>query len=73
MSEHIYKTIELTGTSPESIEAAVATAVHRASETLHNLRWYHVSEIRGDIDGNQISHWQVTVKLGFTLEDNPVD
>ncbi len=71
MTEHVYKSIELTGTSTDSIESAVETAVQRASETLHNLRWFEVTAIRGEIANQQISHWQISLKVGFTLEDNP--
>ena len=68
MSEHVYKTIEITGSSTESIEAAVQTAVGRAAETLHNLRWFEVANIRGHLEDGKIGHWQVTVKIGFTVE-----
>jgi flavin-binding protein dodecin len=71
MTDHVYKTIELTGTSTESVESAVGTAIQRASETLHNLRWFEVSSIRGEIDNQKVSHWQVSLKVGFTLDDNP--
>jgi len=68
MSEHVYKTIEVTGSSKTSIEEAVQTAMARAGESLHNLRWFEVTDIRGHIDGGQIDYWQVTVKIGFTLD-----
>ena len=67
MANHVYKKIELVGSSPNSIEEAVQNAVQKASETLRNLRWFEVVETRGQIDDNQIAHWQVTVKVGFTL------
>jgi dodecin len=69
MSEHVYKITELTGSSPKSIEDAVSQAVTRASKTLRNLRWFEVSETRGHLENGKIAHWQVTVKIGFTLED----
>lgn len=69
MSDHIYKTIELTGSSTTSIEDAVNKAIARASKTLHNLRWFEVTEMRGQIDDQQVNHWQVTVKIGFTLDE----
>ena len=69
MSEHVYKITELTGSSPKSIEDAVIQAVSRASKTLRNLRWFEVTETRGHIENGKVSHWQVTVKIGFTLED----
>lgn len=69
MPDHIYKTIELTGSSTSSIEEAVNKAVNRASKTIHQLRWFQVDEIRGTIENNAVSHWQVTMKVGFTLEE----
>ena len=70
MSDHVYKSIELTGSSNEGIKAAVNIAIERASETLHNMRWFHVTEVRGDILDGKVAYWQVTLKVGFTLEDN---
>lgn len=72
MANHVYKKIELTGSSPTSIEEAVQNALHRASETIRNMRWFEVTETRGQIENNQIAHWQVTIKVGFTL-DEPSD
>jgi flavin-binding protein dodecin len=69
MSEHVYKTIELVGSSTTSADDAVQTAVRRASETVRNLRWFQVTETRGHIEDGQIAHWQVTIKVGFTLEN----
>ncbi len=71
MSDHVYKTIELVGSSATSVEDAVKNAIAKASETVRNLRWFEVLETRGHIDGSKVAHWQVTLKLGFTLEDNP--
>lgn len=68
MSDHIYKSIELTGSSTESIEDAVTKAVARASQTVRNMRWFQVTDTRGHIDGGKVAHWQVTVKIGFTLD-----
>lgn len=65
---NIYKKIELTGTSDESIEDAVATALEKASESVRNMRWFEISEIRGAVDGQKVSQWQVTLKVGFTVE-----
>jgi len=70
MSEHVYKTVELTGSSPQSMEAAVTNAVERAGQTLHNLRWFEVTDTRGHIEDGRIAHWQVTVKVGFTLDEH---
>jgi flavin-binding protein dodecin len=68
MSDHVYKTIEITGSSPKGIEAAIANAIAKASKSLHNLRWFQVVETRGEIEGAKVAHWQVTMKLGFTLD-----
>ena len=69
MSDHIYKLIELTGTSTGSVEEAVNNALQKASRTVHNLRWFEVTDIRGDINGGSVAHWQVTIKVGFTLDE----
>lgn len=69
MTEHVYKKVELTGTSHESVEDAVRNAITRASKTIHNMRWFEVVDVRGHLDGGDIAHWQVTVKIGFTLDD----
>jgi flavin-binding protein dodecin len=68
MSDHVYKTVELVGSSTDGFDAAVKTAVKRAGETLRNLRWFEVVETRGHIEDGRIAHWQVTLKVGFTLE-----
>lgn len=68
MSDHIYKKLELVGTSTTSIDDAVHNAINRASQTLRNLRWFEVVETRGHIEDGKIQHWQVTVKIGFTLD-----
>lgn len=69
MTEHVYKTIELTGSSKLGIDDAVKKAVARAAKTLHNLRWFQITEIRGSLDGGAVSNWQVSLKVGFTLDD----
>ena len=69
MSNHIYKTIELVGSSTQSVEDAVQKAVAKAAGTVRNLRWFEIVDTRGHIEGGRIAHWQVTLKLGFTLED----
>ena len=69
MSDHVYKSIELTGSSTASVEDAVQKAIARAAKTVHNLRWFQVREVRGMIDRGQVAHWQVTMKVGFTLEE----
>ena len=68
MSDHVYKRIELTGSSTTSIEDAMHTAVAKASQTVRNMRWFEVTEIRGHIDDSKVAHWQVSLKIGFTLE-----
>lgn len=68
MSDHVYKKIEITGTSPNSIEEAIETAISKASQSLHSLRWFEVVETRGDIADGKVQHWQVTIKIGFTLD-----
>lgn len=69
MSDHIYKKLELVGSSQQSIEDAVQNALARAEKTIRNMRWFEVVETRGYIESNKIDHWQVTVKVGFTLEE----
>ncbi len=68
MSEHVYKKIELVGTSTTSIEDAVQNAISLAAKTIRHMRWFEVIETRGHIEENKINHWQVTVKVGFTLD-----
>ena len=68
MSDHIYKKIELVGSSPNSIEEAVNNALARAAKTIRNMRWLEVVETRGHIQEGKVDHWQVTVKIGFTLD-----
>ena len=69
MSDHVYKKIELVGSSATSIEEAVTNALARAAETVRNMRWFEVTETRGHIVDGKVDHWQVTLKVGFTLED----
>jgi flavin-binding protein dodecin len=66
---HVYKLIELTGSSPNGIEDAVNNAINRASKTVRKMRWFEVTETRGHIENGKVGHWQVTLKIGFTLED----
>ena len=63
-----YKKIELTGTSGSSVEEAVSAALKKASESVRNMRWFEITEIRGAIDGDKVSEWQVTLKAGFTVD-----
>ena len=69
MSEHVYKVVELVGSSRTGIEDAVNNALNRAGETIRNMRWFEVVETRGYIENGQTAYWQVTVKIGFTVED----
>jgi hypothetical protein len=68
MKDPVYKLIELTGTSTSSIEDAVDTAIKRAHKTIKNLSWFQVVEARGNINKGKVDHWQVTIKVGFTVE-----
>jgi flavin-binding protein dodecin len=65
---HVYKLIELTGTSPDSIEDAVETAIKRASRTIKKMSWFEVTETRGSLDDGKVQQWQVTLKVGFRVE-----
>ncbi len=68
MSDHVYKIVELVGSSQDSIEDAIQTAIKRADATLRNLRWFEVIQTRGHVENGQVSHYQVVLKAGFTLE-----
>lgn len=69
MSDHAYKILTITGTSTNTIEEAVQNAIQRCGESVRNLRWFEVKETRGELSDGKIGHWQVTVDIGFTLED----
>ena len=68
MSNHVYKMLELTGSSPTSIEDAVSSAIAKASQTVRNIQWFEVTETRGHVADGKVAHWQVSLKVGFTLE-----
>lgn len=68
MSNHVYKTLELTGSSPTSIEDAIQAAIAKAHETVRNIQWFSVTETRGHVVEGKVAHWQVGLKVGFTLE-----
>ena len=68
MSNHVYKLLELTGSSSVSIEDAVSGAIAKAHETLRNIQWFEVTETRGHVKDGKVAHWQVSLKIGFTLE-----
>lgn len=69
MSNHTYKKIEIVGSSTKSSDDAIHNALERAAKTIRNMRWFEVVETRGHIEDQQIAHWQVTIKIGFTLDD----
>lgn len=68
MNDHVYKTIEITGSSSKSADDAVRIAIDKASLTVKNLRWFKVMETRGNIESGKIAYWQVTIHVGFTLD-----
>ena len=70
MTDHTYRVTEIVGTSPEGVETAIRNAVARAGETLRNLDWFEVTQIRGQIVDNEVAHYQVGLKVGFRLEDD---
>lgn len=69
MNDHVYRIIELAGSSPTSFEDAIAGAIAEAAQTLRHLRWFEVSDMRGHIENGRVAHYQVVLRLGFTLED----
>jgi flavin-binding protein dodecin len=69
MSEHVYKQIDLVGSSQNGIEHAISNAIDKAAQTVRNLSWFEVSQVRGHIVNGKVAHWQVSLKVGFTLED----
>ncbi len=69
MTNHVYKHLELTGSSPTGIEDAVSNAIAKAHQTVRHIQWFEVIETRGHVVDGKIAHWQVTLKAGFTLED----
>ena len=69
MSDHVYKSVEITGSSSDGVTEAIDRAVAKASETLRNLDWFEVVNVRGHIADGRVAHYQVTLKIGFRLED----
>lgn len=69
MSDHVYKIIEITGTSELGSDDAIQNALTRASKTVRHMRWFEVLETRGTVNDSGVDHWQVTLKIGFSLED----
>jgi hypothetical protein len=68
MEDHTYKKIEITGTSKSSVDEAINNALKKAAESVKHMRWFEVVEVRGDIDGDKVNHFQVTVKIGFQVD-----
>jgi flavin-binding protein dodecin len=69
MSEHVYKSVEITGSSPDGVTQAIERAIGKASETLRNIDWFEVVSVRGHVADGHVAHYQVTLKIGFRLED----
>lgn len=69
MSNHTYKIIEIVGTSPESTDQAIKNGIAQAGKSVRNMRWFEVTDTRGHIEDGAVAHWQVTLKVGFTIED----
>ena len=69
MSEHSYRLVEVVGSSPDGVDQAVKNAVEDAAKTLRNIHWFQVVETRGHVENGKVAHFQVTVKIGFTLDD----
>ena len=69
MSEHVYKSVEITGSSPDGVKQAIDRAIAKASETLRNIDWFEVTSVRGHVENGSVAHYQVTLKIGFRLED----
>ena len=70
MTNHTYRVTEIVGTSPEGVDQAIRNGITRASQTLHNLDWFEVTQVRGQIEEGQIAHWQVGLKVGFRLDES---
>lgn len=68
MTDHVYKKLEVTGSSTQGTDDAIRNAISKASETIHNMDWFEVVETRGHIEDGQVAHWQVTLKIGFRLD-----
>lgn len=69
MSEHVYKVVQLVGSSPDGIQAAIDNAIDKAGESVRNMRWFEVEETRGHIEDGAVAHYQVVLRVGFTLDD----
>ena len=71
MDEHVYRVIQLVGSSEKSVSDAIERAIARASKTLRNVRWFEVVETRGSVENGKVSEYQVTLKVGFTMDQRP--
>ena len=69
MTDHVYKSVEITGSSPAGVKEAIDRAIEKASETLRHIDWFEVLDIRGHVEDGKVAHYQVTLKIGFRLED----
>lgn len=69
MSDNVYKVIEIVGSSATSIEDAIEKAITRASSSVRDVRWFQVTETRGHVENGRLAHYQVTLKIGFTLQE----
>jgi flavin-binding protein dodecin len=69
MSNHVYKSVEITGSSSEGITEAISNAINKASQSLRHIGWFEVENVRGVVDNDRVAHYQVTLKIGFRLED----
>lgn len=69
MADHVYRVTEIVGSSPENLDTAIRNAIARASKTLRNLDWFEITNVRGALEGGSIAHYQVTLKVGFRIED----
>ncbi|MFB6846497.1 dodecin [Streptomyces sp. NPDC056373] len=70
MSNHTYRVTEIVGTSPDGVDQAIRNGIDRASQTLHNLDWFEVTQVRGQLEDGHIAHWQVGLKVGFRLDES---
>jgi flavin-binding protein dodecin len=69
MSDHVYRVIEIVGSSSSTLEDAINNAIGRASQTVRHLEWFEIKEMRGQVSGNKVGYFQVTLKIGFRIED----
>ena len=72
MTDHVYRVTELVGSSETGLEAAINSAIDKAAKTVRHMRWFEVVETRGHIENNKVAHYQVTLKIGFAVEDEDV-